>query len=79
MMLERGAFPVIPHQRSVEALCSCQGIEARAPLTTSPKLAKVILRRRADVPPLEEDRYLAPDIQKAAELVSSGALVRAAV
>ncbi|MCF6234388.1 MAG: histidine ammonia-lyase [Rhodobacteraceae bacterium] len=65
--------------QGVEALCSCQGIEARAPLVTSPKLAKVISRLRADVPSLEEDRYLAPDIQKAAELVSSGALVRAAV
>ncbi len=64
--------------QGVEALCSCQGIEARAPLATSPKLANVILRLRADVPALEEDRYLAPDIQKAAELVSSGALVRVA-
>ena len=64
--------------QGVEALCSCQGIEARAPLATSPKLARVISRLRADVASLEEDRYLAPDIQKAAELVSSGALVRAA-
>ena len=64
--------------QGVEVLCSCQGIEARAPLVTSSRLAKVIARLRVDVPTLGVDRYLAPDIQKAAELVSEGALVRAA-
>jgi len=55
--------------------CAAQGIEARAPLATSPGLALVIARLRADVPTLGPDRYLAPDIQKAADLVAGGALV----
>ncbi len=64
--------------QGVEALCSCQGIEARAPLKTSPGLARAIARLRMEVPALDTDRYLAPDLGKAARLVSSGALVEAA-
>jgi len=56
----------------VEALCAAQGIEARAPLATSQPLARVVARLRADVPALNEDRYLAPDIALAAELVRRG-------
>ena len=35
-------------------------------------------RLRAVVPPLEEDRYMAPDIEAAVALVRAGALVEAA-
>jgi histidine ammonia-lyase len=61
----------------IEALCAAQGIGFRAPLTTSPMLQEVIARLRADVPPLGEDRFLAPDLEAAAQLVRSGALVAA--
>jgi len=80
-MAAHGAFRLLRMARNlsviqgVEALCSAQGIEARAPLATSRTLEKVITRLRADVPRLGVDRYLAPDIHKAAGLVSSGALV----
>lgn len=83
-MAAHGAYRLLRMARNltviqgVEMLCSAQGIEARAPLATSPALARVIARLREDVPPLDRDRYLAPDIQKAAELVSNGALVEAA-
>lgn len=30
---------------------------------------------RASIPSLEEDRYMAPDLKAAAELIASGALV----
>ncbi|MAY86867.1 MAG: histidine ammonia-lyase [Pseudooceanicola sp.] len=63
--------------QGVEAICAAQGIEARAPLQTSELLSKAIARLRADVPTLKEDRYLAPDIAKAAELAASGALAEA--
>ena len=33
---------------------------------------------RAEVAPVREDRFLAPDLEKAAELVRMGELVRAA-
>ncbi|AVO36741.1 histidine ammonia-lyase [Pukyongiella litopenaei] len=64
--------------QGVEAMCAAQGIEARAPLATSPALARAIARLRADVPPLGADRYLAPDLEAAASLVRGGALVEAA-
>jgi histidine ammonia-lyase len=62
----------------VEALCAAQGIEFRGPLKTSAPLARVVARLRADVATLGEDRYLAPDLEAAAALIVSGALVEAA-
>jgi histidine ammonia-lyase len=62
----------------VEALCAVQGIEFRAPLATSAPLARVVARLRQDVARLEEDRYLAPDLETAARLIASGALTDAA-
>ncbi|MGR3290736.1 MAG: histidine ammonia-lyase [Paracoccaceae bacterium] len=62
----------------VEAICAAAGIEFRAPLKTSMNLQKVVSRLRADIAPLANDRYLAPDLEAAAELVASGALIQAA-
>jgi histidine ammonia-lyase len=61
----------------IEALCAAQGIEFRAPLTTSAPLSAAIARLRTTVPPLTEDRYLAPDLEAAAALVRDGALTSA--
>jgi len=83
-MAAHGAYRLLRMARNlsviqgVEALCSAQGIEARAPLTTSPALVRVIARLREDIATLDTDRYLAPDIQKAADLVAGGALVEVA-
>lgn len=62
----------------IEALCAAQGIEARAPLVTSKRLRRVIERLRAEIPAIEEDRYLAPDLERAAELILSDDLSQAA-
>ncbi len=62
----------------VELLCAAQGIGFRAPLQTSAALRKVVNWLRADVPPLGDDRYLAPELEVAAELVRSGAIASAA-
>ncbi len=62
---------------AVEALAAAQGVEMRAPLATSPRLQRVLAAIRAAVPPLVEDRYVAADIEAAAALVRSGALVAA--
>ncbi|MFN3261605.1 MAG: histidine ammonia-lyase [Pikeienuella sp.] len=62
----------------VEALCAAQGVECRAPLSTSPRLAAALARLRAEVPRLEEDRPMAPDMERAAALIASGALAAAA-
>lgn len=55
----------------IELLIATQGIELRRPLRTSKALERVIETVRKQVPPLEEDRYLAPDLDKAYELVVS--------
>ncbi|WP_417628182.1 histidine ammonia-lyase [Pararhodobacter aggregans] len=62
----------------VEALCAAQGIFYRAPLATAPRLADAVAALRAVVPPLAEDRYLAPEIERAAALVRGDALAAAA-
>jgi histidine ammonia-lyase len=62
----------------VEALCAAQGIDFRAPLTTAPRLQAAIDALRGEVPTLDQDRYLAPDIEAAARLVRDGTFGRAA-
>ncbi len=62
----------------VEAICAAQGIEFRAPLTTSAPLSRVVAHLRRDIPRLEADRYLAPDLTAAARLVADGTLAAAA-
>ena len=59
----------------VEAMCGAQGIEFRAPLQTSPALRGAMVTLRAKVPTIVEDCYMAPLIEAAANLISSGDLV----
>jgi histidine ammonia-lyase len=59
----------------VEAMCAAQGIGFRAPLRTSDRLAWVMAKLRARVPVLENDRFMAPDMAAAAELLSGGELI----
>ena len=58
----------------VEAMCAAQGLEFRAPLQTSAPLQAALAAFRGQVPALDDDRYLAPDLARAAALVSKGAL-----
>ncbi|WP_120502430.1 histidine ammonia-lyase [Roseovarius sp. EL26] len=59
----------------VELLCAAQGVEFRAPLSTSPALQVVIGRLRQDVETLGDDRYMAPDLEAAKTLVAEAALL----
>ena len=61
----------------IEAVCAAQGIAFRAPLETSAPLKRALARLREDVPALGPDRILAGDLEDAAALVRSGALVDA--
>ncbi|HEX4172190.1 MAG TPA: histidine ammonia-lyase, partial [Acetobacteraceae bacterium] len=61
----------------IELLVAAQGCDFHAPLTSSPALERFRALLRAEVPHLDEDRYLALDIAKATALVRSGQLVRA--
>lgn len=62
----------------VELLCAAQGVEFRAPLRTSDSLQNVLSRLREDVPTLQDDRYLAPDIEAAKALARDRSLAEAA-
>jgi histidine ammonia-lyase len=59
---------------AIELLAAAQGVDFHRPLRSSARLetAHALLRRR--VPRLRSDRYFAPDIAAARELVTGGAL-----
>ncbi|MCS6932553.1 MAG: histidine ammonia-lyase [Acetobacteraceae bacterium] len=58
----------------IEALCAAEAIEHRRPLATSAPLEAAYAKIRSCIAPLLADRFLAPDIAAAAELVRQGAL-----
>jgi histidine ammonia-lyase len=60
---------------AIELIAAAQGCDFHAPLKSSVRLERVREAVRELVPPLVEDRYLAPDLEAAAELVSSGAIL----
>jgi histidine ammonia-lyase len=53
---------------AVELLAACQGVELRAPLSTSPVLRELLEKVRERIPFYDEDRFFAPDISAAIEL-----------
>lgn len=63
---------------AVELMAAAEAIEHHRPLKTSPLLEPVLALLRSRIAPLTEDRYLAPDLAAATELVLSGAVGRAA-
>jgi histidine ammonia-lyase len=63
---------------AIELVAAAQGCDFHRPLSSSAPLERVRARLRERVPTLDCDRYLAPDIAAAADLVRSGALAAAA-
>jgi histidine ammonia-lyase len=62
----------------IELLAACQGCDLHGPLRSSAPLERVRALVRSRVRHLDEDRLMAPDIEAAAEMVRSGAVVAAA-
>jgi histidine ammonia-lyase len=62
---------------AIESLAAAQGCDFHAPMASSAPLERVRARLRQRVPMLDHDRYLAPDIAAAADLVRSGELASA--
>jgi len=60
---------------AVELLAAAQGCDFHAPLPSSPPLERARALLRAQVPHLTDDRYMAPDMAIAGDLVRSGALI----
>lgn len=59
---------------AIEYLAAAQGCDFHAPLASSDALEAVRARLRADVPHLDDDRYMADDMAAALAIVRSGAL-----
>ena len=79
-MAAHGARRLMPMAENVaavlgiELLAAAQGCDFHAPLRSSPVLERVRARLRQDVPGWGEDRYFAPDIAAATQLVQSGTI-----
>jgi histidine ammonia-lyase len=62
----------------IELIAGAQGCDFHTGMRSSAPLEAVRQTVRERVPPLGDDRYLYPDLQKALQLVQSGAVVKAA-
>ena len=62
----------------IEYLAAVQGCDFHAPMTSSERLERARALLRAQVPHLDDDRHMAPEMETATALVVSGALVDAA-
>src|SRR5580693_2351612 len=59
----------------IELLAAAQGCDFHAPLTSSPPLESLRRLVRAEVPHLDDDRHFHPEMEKAIQLVRSGAAI----
>jgi histidine ammonia-lyase len=59
---------------ATELMCAAQGIEFRRPLRSSDPIEAAHARIRLDVPKLEGDRVLGPDLDALTDLIRSGEL-----
>ncbi|WP_374441206.1 histidine ammonia-lyase [Stella sp.] len=62
----------------IELLAAAQGVDFHAPLASSPVLERVRAAIRAVVAHLDDDRFLAPDLAAARDLVRDGTIAAAA-
>jgi histidine ammonia-lyase len=66
----------VTHILGIELLAAAQGIEFLRPLRSSAPLEAAHALLRQHCAPMPQDRFLAPDIERASELVRSGALAQ---
>ncbi|MEZ4374999.1 MAG: histidine ammonia-lyase [Polyangiaceae bacterium] len=59
---------------AIELLTAAAGLDQRTPLSPGLGVQKAYELIRAEVPPLDEDRVLYPDIERVSELIRTGAL-----
>jgi histidine ammonia-lyase len=62
---------------AVELVCAARGLDLRAPLTPGPGTAAALAAVRRRVPGPGPDRYMAPELAAAEDLIASGTLVDA--
>jgi len=71
----RDIFDNVAGILAIEWLAACQGLDFRKPLKTSDKLQVLTDLLRHQVPFYDKDRYFAPDIEKAKQLIKQHALM----
>jgi histidine ammonia-lyase len=64
----------VAHILGIEALAAAQGIEFLRPLASSAPLEEAHRLLRRDCPAMSADRFIAPDIERAAAMVRDGTL-----
>ena len=64
------------HILGIELLAAAQGIDFLRPLKSSAALEAAHALLREACPSITQDRYLAPDIERATRLVTDGSLSR---
>ncbi|WP_343058401.1 histidine ammonia-lyase [Microvirga mediterraneensis] len=62
----------------IELLAAVQGCDFHVPMKSSERLERARALLRGSVPHLDDDRHMAPDMERATALVASGALADAA-
>ena len=60
------------HLLAIELLAAAEGLEFRRPLRAGAGVERAFAQLRAIAPRLEEDRVLAPDIERVAEAIRVG-------
>lgn len=60
---------------AIELLAAAQGLDLLTPLKTSARLEAAKARLRQAIPMLKQDRFLGEDLEKAAKIIASGALL----
>ena len=65
----RDIFDNVAGILAIEWLAASQGLDFRAPLKTSNTLESIKALLREDVPFYDKDRYFAPDIEAAKQLI----------
>ena len=65
----RDIFDNVAGILAIEWLAACQGLDFRKPFKTSEKLQVLMQLLRDQVPFYNKDRYFAPDIEKAKQLI----------
>jgi len=73
-----GIVSNVQHVLAIEILCACQALEYRDKGKLSPATRAVYELVRSAVPPLEQDRFLEPEIQTVRDLIVSGRVLQAA-
>jgi histidine ammonia-lyase len=61
----------------VELVCAARGLDLRAPLAPAAGTGAVLAALRTRVPGMGADRFVAPELEAAEELVRGGELVDA--